>query len=90
MQPKIEKHENQNQGLESMGLAEPDKMGGLTASGPGLACQQAAGWVFRWVSNQTRLISTFKSGLVVCYPDQLLSRSISEPANTTGMNFEKL
>jgi len=55
-----------------MGLAKPGKTRGLTGTGPGLACQKAAGRVFGRFWNRTELFFRSKPEPLVGYPDPLL------------------
>jgi len=54
----------QNRRLEPTGLAKPGETHGLTGKGPGLACQQSAGWVFGRFWNRTDPFLLSKPGPV--------------------------
>ena len=56
-----------------MGLAKPGKTSGLTGTGQGLACQDAAGWVSGRFWNRTELFFRSKPGPLAGYPDPLLT-----------------
>ena len=67
------KPETQNRRLEPMGLAELSETHRLTGTGLGLACQESASLVFGQVWNRTDLVLQSKHGLLVGYPDTLLT-----------------
>jgi len=73
MWPKIEKPENENRRLEPKGLAKPGKTRGLMGTGRGLACKDAAGWVFRRFWNWTEPFIRSKPRPLVGYLDSLLT-----------------
>ena len=69
----MERPETQNRRLELMGLAKPSKTCGMTGTGPGLACQVAAGRVFGWVKNRTDLFLQSEPRPLAGYLDPLLT-----------------
>jgi len=77
MQPWMETPETQNRRLEPTGQAKPSKTRGLTGTGPGLACQDAAGGVFGQFRNQTERFFLSKPGPLVGFPDPLLTLLIN-------------
>jgi hypothetical protein len=77
MRPLIEKPETENRRLEPTGLGKPSKTRGLTGTGPGLARQDAADWVFGWFWNRTDPFFLSEPGQLAGYPDPLLTLIIS-------------
>jgi len=73
------KPETQNRRLEPTGLAKPGESCGLMGTGPGLARQESAGWVFGQFWIRTNPFLRSKPGPLVGYPDPLLTiaRTIS-------------
>jgi hypothetical protein len=59
--------------FEPTGLAKPGKPHGLTGMGPGLAHQEAAGWVFGRYWNRIEQCFRSKPGPLVGVPDPLLT-----------------
>jgi len=52
----------QNQRLDLLGPAKPGETRGLTGTGPGLHCQEAAGWGFARFWNRTKMFFWAKPG----------------------------
>jgi len=59
--------------LELTDVAKPGKTLRMMRLGLGLACQDAMGRVFGWVIDRTILVLPTKPGLLVCFPDLLLT-----------------
>jgi len=72
------KPETQNRRLERMGLAKPGETRGLMGTGPGLARQESAGRVFGQFWNRTDPFLLSKPGLLVGYPDPLLTLAFGD------------
>jgi len=62
-----------NQRLEPMGQVNPGETWGLTGTDPGLIRQESAVWGFKQVWNGTDKFLQSKPGLLVSYPDLLLT-----------------
>jgi len=69
----IETPKNENQVFEPTGLAKLHKTRGLMGTGMGFTCEEAVGQVFGRVWNQTDPVLQSKPGLLVGYPDTLLT-----------------
>jgi hypothetical protein len=63
----------QNLRFESTGLAKPGDTRSLTGRGPGLACEELAGLVIGWVTNQIDLFLWSKPRWLADYPVSLLT-----------------
>lgn len=59
--------------FELTDLTKPRKTRGLTGTGQGLAHNEAAGWILRWVWNRTNLFLGSKPGPLADYPVPLLT-----------------
>jgi len=74
----MEKLETQNRRLELMGFAKPSKTHRLTGTGPGLAWQEAASYIFELFWNRTEPVLWSESGPLVGQPDLLPTRMLNE------------